>query len=248
MPSLPEPFLPEIEASNDPCRTNLGFIWQELVAGTTRVAAWAYTIDRCYMKLVPRDPAETRLIDRPKDAGMLKRVLLGEAQKVVAIDSPCSNSTVATACGRCLRDFGLDPRPTHAPLLLTMAVHAVEEPSHAWEGRLTHVARESGSYRIVSAERPDRALVTILPAIEYEVARLRVEGRAHAQIAALRDRKPRTVANQIAAIYAKFGVSSRLDFMLALTRRRRAWSDRLLRRTSHNDVGDFTRQSTEWAR
>ena len=72
-----------------------------------------------------------------------------------------------------------------------------------------------------------RALVIDLPAelhdlpeclseAEREVVLLLLEGRSNQEIATLRGRSYRTIANQLAAIYRKLGVASRTELIASL--------------------------------
>jgi DNA-binding CsgD family transcriptional regulator len=56
---------------------------------------------------------------------------------------------------------------------------------------------------------------SVLTASERAVAKLAREGLSNAEIGQLRGTSPRTVANQLARIYRKLGVGSRLGLALA---------------------------------
>lgn len=53
---------------------------------------------------------------------------------------------------------------------------------------------------------------------EANVAQLIVAGRSNREIAALRGSRERTVANQVASVFRKLGVSSRSELIAALPR------------------------------
>lgn len=59
----------------------------------------------------------------------------------------------------------------------------------------------------------------VLSATEEQIVCEIAMGRSNAQIAAKRGRSRHTVANQVAGLLKKFGVSSRHELVLALTRR-----------------------------
>lgn len=61
------------------------------------------------------------------------------------------------------------------------------------------------------SEETAAALPPSLTAAERSVAELLLQGLSTPRIAALRGSRPRTVANQIAAIFRKAGVSSRAE-------------------------------------
>jgi DNA-binding NarL/FixJ family response regulator len=50
-----------------------------------------------------------------------------------------------------------------------------------------------------------------LPKVEAEVLRLLLEGLSNVEIARERERSPRTVANQVARLFRRLGVRSRLE-------------------------------------
>lgn len=56
-----------------------------------------------------------------------------------------------------------------------------------------------------------------LTASEREIVALLLDGRSGAEIAASRGRSYRTIANQLAAIYRKFGVNSRTELAAYLS-------------------------------
>ncbi len=65
----------------------------------------------------------------------------------------------------------------------------------------------------VPVPRPTRALTDA----EYDVARDAIEGFSNAEIARRRGRSARTVANQLASIYRKLGVTSRAELAAILS-------------------------------
>jgi DNA-binding CsgD family transcriptional regulator len=71
---------------------------------------------------------------------------------------------------------------------------------------------EDGDVILLSFELPQGPTASLTPA-ESEVARLLLAGKSNAEIAVLRGCSPRTVANQVARIYRKMGVSSRLELV-----------------------------------
>lgn len=60
-----------------------------------------------------------------------------------------------------------------------------------------------------------------LSAAEREVANDAAAGLSNAAIAKMRSRSPRTIANQLASIFRKLGVSSRAELAARLLERRR---------------------------
>jgi len=56
-----------------------------------------------------------------------------------------------------------------------------------------------------------------LPRVEAEVLRLVLAGCSNAEIARARGRSPRTVANQVARLFEKMGVHSRMELVARVT-------------------------------
>lgn len=69
---------------------------------------------------------------------------------------------------------------------------------------------------VVSVPKPDPANLEILTAAEAEVATLALQGLSNFGIAMERGTSERTVANQLASIYAKLRVNSRAELLAAL--------------------------------
>jgi DNA-binding CsgD family transcriptional regulator len=63
------------------------------------------------------------------------------------------------------------------------------------------------------------AAPAVLTTSEADVVRLLSKGRSTAEIATTRSVSYRTVANQLAAVYRKLGVSSRTELLALLARR-----------------------------
>jgi DNA-binding CsgD family transcriptional regulator len=77
---------------------------------------------------------------------------------------------------------------------------------------------------LVAAETPDADVIVLsfaltgpaetLTPVESEVATYILAGRSNAEIARLRGTSVRTVANQVANLFRKLGVSSRLELLV----------------------------------
>ena len=68
-------------------------------------------------------------------------------------------------------------------------------------------------YAMFAFAIPEMKLPAGLSAAEREVARAVVEGQSNKEIAVTRSTSPYTVANQLRSIYAKLGVSNRLELI-----------------------------------
>jgi DNA-binding CsgD family transcriptional regulator len=72
---------------------------------------------------------------------------------------------------------------------------------------------EDGEVIVLSFAVDTSRTATLTPA-ESEVAAHVLEGRSNAEIARLRGSSERTVANQVASLYRKLGVRSRLELVV----------------------------------
>lgn len=77
-------------------------------------------------------------------------------------------------------------------------------------------ALDARTEAVVAFDQAGLRLPAALIARELAVARLACEGHSNAEIAGMRGTSVRTVANQLAAIYGKLGVGSRVELIAAL--------------------------------
>lgn len=68
---------------------------------------------------------------------------------------------------------------------------------------------QMGDTELVIVSKPLIPVDSCLTPSELEVARLIAAGRSNAEVAAARGRSERTIANQVASILRKLGISSR---------------------------------------
>lgn len=204
----------------------LAELWRLLVTGALRVVDTFHTDQRCYLTLASPGAlgrAPRRLSARK--VVTLQRILLGERQKSVALDCNLAASTIALTVAECLRTLGLDSRTARVPSLVVLAAHASRGVTDVLECRVSdfvlppsEAATSPRPYRVVSVARPDLDLGPALSTAEYAVARLLVEGKSYAEMALLRGTSVRTVANQVASVFQKVGVSGRSEFLSSLVR------------------------------
>lgn len=204
----------------------LADLWKLLVTGALRVVDTFHTDQRCYLTLA--SPATLGRAPRRLSARKvvtLQRILLGERQKAVALDCNLAASTIALTVAECLRTLGLDSRTARVPSLVVLAAHASRGVTDVHDCRVsdfilppTEAVQSPRPYRVVSIARPDLDLGPALSAAEYAVARLLVEGKSYAEMALLRGTSVRTVANQVASVFQKVGVSGRSEFLSSLVR------------------------------
>lgn len=188
---------------------DLSRLWLELCRGTWRFRD-TFPTDHRYIALIEEPRARFPQPLKACKLSVLKRVLLGEAPKAVAFDQRMGLSSVAAAIQDCLLGMGIPGRLSQASVLLTMAACAAHRPETSPTlGRLSRVEMNGQPYWVVSVVRPDLEFPVPLSHAEAAVVRELVAGRSHAQISRLRATSRRTVANQLATVFRKLGVSGR---------------------------------------
>jgi DNA-binding NarL/FixJ family response regulator len=203
----------------------LSDFWDELQREGVVVVDHFCSLNRCHAVLSGPAGATAFRPASPADPSfdLLLQIVLGRPQKVIALERGISSAAVTLRAQRCLRRLGLAGRLSLLPLFVVMAGIAFDAgPGFHWVGRRSR--RDFGEARIsvYSFERPDHVLPALLSEAEQEVSRLLVEGCSRAEIAARRGTTPRTAANQIGSVFAKLGVSGRLDLVRSLVERSRA--------------------------
>jgi len=187
----------------------LATAWAWLCVGHARVVR-AYSDDaQHHLELAP---SETPGLPR-RELDVLLPVLLGKAQKVVAAEVLRSSSSVTGTAISALRRMGLVCRPNNVPMIAVMMARAAASLDRQTleEGG---IHREFGPRSVfLSVTRPDVWLGHPLTPSERKVLRLRIEGHSHDEVARTCMVSKRTVANQIASAYRKFGVSARLELL-----------------------------------
>lgn len=197
----------------------LSKLWRDLTQGRASIVDCFYTENRCFVVLAPaaRPLRQDRRLASRK-ISVLERVLLGEGQKAVALSLGLAPSTVTLIAAECLSAMGLDCPASRVPMVLALAAHAEAYGTGRFEGRATDIIRSGSALRVVSAARPDDTLSALLSPAECEVARLLIESRRHVEIAGLRRTSTRTIANQLAAVFHKLGVSGRAELLSRICR------------------------------
>jgi DNA-binding NarL/FixJ family response regulator len=184
-------------------------LWRQIEAGTWRFRDTFSSAERHFAVFEACSLGAPRHL-QARNLRILERVLLGDAPKAVAYDLKLAPSTVAAAVQSCFSWMGLRCRVASSPVMLTMAVRAARglEPAPAL-GRLASAEVDAQPYWLISVPRPDLNFPVRLSPAEAVVVRQLVAGRTHAEISAERATSQRTVANQLAAAFRKFGVSGR---------------------------------------
>jgi DNA-binding CsgD family transcriptional regulator len=218
-PSRPEP---EHEA------VQLSALWTELVRGSCKVVSTGFSERACELTIARTSRTfDDEIEPLPKrHAQILERSLIDGARKSVAIDLGLCPSTVAEILKQSFGYMGVSCWPSRIPFVFVLAAHAhrAKELKHpasvlASDNRLL-------SRQTIRVTRPDAGLCAELTPAEYEVTRLLVEGKSHAEMAVLRRTSSRTVANQLGAAFHRLRVSGRAE-LLCLLAARKALSWRL---------------------
>ncbi len=197
----------------------LADIWSSLRDGRAALTRHFVADDACYAMLEARSESEaTARRLSVAQSEVLARLAVGERQKTIAIDLQVSPAAVAQRARRCIRLLGLDCKPSSLPLFVVMA--ALTESPSAWQRATVSVEHLDGGrgvlYRLA---RTDLALPRVLSRAEQDIARMLVGGRALSEIANARQTTARTVSNQLRSIFAKLGVTGRLELIALLAQR-----------------------------
>ena len=204
---------------DDALAIDLGAFWGELASASWTISGTFFTHDRGYALVRPvQRLVEPRLGVPSHQLAVLERVLLSGSQKIAAIDSNLAASTVAQHCKQALRSFGLSCGASRVPLFVVMAAHAFHGLTPFRYARASAVVLGGQEYRLIEMARPETLLAQRFSRAQYEVARLFVEGKRHSTIALDRRTSVRTVANQLAAVFTRLGVSGRCELLRHLVR------------------------------
>ena len=188
---------------------DLSQLWAQLCAGTWRFRDTFSSAER-HFAVIEQVSVGKRSRVHNRNLEISKRVLLGQVPKAVAQDMAVAISTVATGMQESFRSMGLPHRASSPPVILIMAARAAARCERAATlGRLTRIKANDDKYWLVSVERPDLEFPVPLSEAEAAVVRQLVSGHSHTEISLHRATSPRTVANQLASAFKKFGVSGR---------------------------------------
>lgn len=191
-------------------------LWLAVLAGRTRVFAGICT------RLEYRLGLEQSAVGAPLPAEwapLIERLLLGDDPKVLAFEHQCSRSSFALRATRALMWMGIRCSPRAVPAgLLLLANAARGQLPGPFEATIVPIHGKP-RLSLLSIRRPDVNLVAELSPAERAIVELLVEARTHRQMAALRSTSARTIANQIANIYRKLGLTGRIPLVIRLAQR-----------------------------
>lgn len=150
----------------------------------------------------------------PRERCVIERLIGGSSQKTVSFDLGVALTTVSVHLRVALDKLGIR-RWEHAVLagaiIMAGGPSAVESGSGAKPGPLG----ADEQLAIAKVELCPSSLSELTLA-EREVTFLVVDGLTNAEIGVQRNSSPRTVANQIAAVFRKLGVHGRLELIRRL--------------------------------
>jgi DNA-binding NarL/FixJ family response regulator len=195
----------------------LGSLLGELMTAGSGVVA-CFLSDGTYHLVLRRAGNGSKSAFRTREMNILKRIMLGEPQKVIALDLQLSATSVAMIAARVVRALGFDCPASRIPMVLMMAAQAELEPGGVWVPSATLDWRDR-VYQVVRVARPNPQVLEDLSESEQSIVELLIERRSNAEIARARHRSDRTVANQLGSILRKLGVSNRAGVLSVLAAR-----------------------------
>jgi DNA-binding CsgD family transcriptional regulator len=201
-------------------RVELAALWEELLAGTTKIDTWSHA-ENTWTMVVSRRPDIVRPAHalRRRDVAILENAMLSGVRKHVAVEVGLSCSSIAVIMQSCFQFMGLSCLPSRIPGLVVAAAHA----RHHLEGQMPAYKPPARvdltfSQRTITVARPDKLLSAWLAPAEYAVIHLLIEGLTYAEIAEARRTSVRTVANQVASGFRRLDVSGRAELLCLLAR------------------------------
>lgn len=219
---VPESLKQQAEAADAAAteELELALLWKQLRGGHCHVVHASFNEQRCLVVLAPGGDSVS-MPARSKWLGILESVLCGNDQKTVAIDLALAPSTVALNARLGLESLGVHTKASRVHPLLMLAAKAARDNDATMTGQLSTISTQRGSLTVVSIPRPDRLLQGRLPPAELSVIANLVEGATYREIAFMRGTSPRTIANQITAVFRRLRVSGRNELVHCLFQRER---------------------------
>lgn len=193
-------------------------LWNSLRLGELRIVETFTTRERYYVVLAARDsePVCDGFSVVPARPRLLEQWLGGTSPKMLSSDLGLSLSTISSELKRELARLGLACLPRQVPAAIGLLAGAGLGRSPRDAGRSTSFVFEGREYAVVSLARPEALLVDRLSPAEYTTLCLLAEGSSYASIAHRRNVKRRTVANQVASLFRRLGVSGRAELQRLL--------------------------------
>lgn len=182
-------------------------LWQGLVAGEWSLVDHWETSGKRYLAAYRNRPEirDPRALT-PTECATLRYLALGATNKEISFALGLPDGTVSSAVTKVMKKLGVKRR-------VDLAVLA--DPSRMDRLDLGVVDGEVGVLAVDTAPRGSAAAA--LSNVEREVATYATRGWSNARIAAERRVSPRTIANQLRAVYEKLGITSRSRLARAMT-------------------------------
>jgi len=180
------------------------FVWQSLLQHELCVAG---TTNEGTVRLQPSRHSASQRLAAPS---YVEGVLLGRPQKVLALESARSQAAISSLLQRQMKTMGLAGTVLRLPLALAMLAHAATSDLL----NVTLLERDATSaevflFRGIVSE----AALGGLTAAEQDVTLRYLQGQSCVAIAEARCSRPRTVANQLAGVFHRFGTAGRFDLL-----------------------------------
>ena len=193
----------------------LADVWHGLEQGTSFVADHFNSDRRCYLVLQQRPLDASATSPSTRNREILRRILLGEPQKVLALELGLSASSVAVVARQCAGAMGVPVCARRLPTVLVMAAHASLRGS-CLRARMSSLLLRDTCYEVLSVQRLAPSERLSLSEAERMVVDLLVDRRSNAEIARIRRTSPRTVANQVTNVLQKLRARGRGEVLLRL--------------------------------
>jgi DNA-binding CsgD family transcriptional regulator len=184
--------------------------WRSLRTGILRVKCTFSTPERHYVLLSVRASVSS-LETTPTSTPILENWLRGIPQKVLSLELGLPASCVTSRLKRGLSSLGLDCQPSQVPLVVGLLAAASTGRAPLVDARIGALTLDGERYLVLGVARPETMLAQQLPPAEYQTLCLLTEGHSYARIATNRKVAGRTVANQVASVFRRLGVSGRSE-------------------------------------
>ena len=193
--------------------------WRSLRLGTLKVK-WTFSTAERHYALFSVKRSVSTLDATATGAPLLETWLLGTPQKVISLELGVPASSVTARLKRSLAALGVECQPSKVPLVVGLLAAASTGRSPVVDARLAELRFGPERYLVLGVARPEVTLAGQLSPAEYQTMCLLVEGFSYARIAHSRKVAGRTVANQVASMFRRLGISGRSElrgFLLSVS-------------------------------
>jgi DNA-binding NarL/FixJ family response regulator len=181
--------------------------WNSLMRGEWVVAEHSMIgSSRTILALSARSPAVEHALEET-EVRIATRRARGESVKAIAFDPSCSEGVVHRHVASVMRKLKL---PCQADLVVLLRDQC------PWGLCASRIRWSGDDCQIFTYAAPFWPLPRCLTRAEQSIVLELVAGACHRDIAMARGTSERTVANQVASIFRKLNVGSRLDLFVAL--------------------------------